>query len=48
MTCDVLKMCRKNPEIKDELTICVIGTKKTSKKDFSNSVGIGARSQVNL
>ena len=28
MTCDVLKMPGKTPEIKDKLTICVIGTNK--------------------
>ena len=33
MTCDVLKMCGKIPEIKDKLTIRVIGTNKTSKQD---------------
>ena len=33
MTCDVLKMSGKNPEIKDRLA------NKTSKQDFSNSVG---------
>ena len=30
MTCDVLKMDRKTSEIKDKVTICVIGTNKTS------------------
>ena len=38
MTCDVLKMSGKTPEVKDKLTICVIGTNKTSKQDFNNSV----------
>ena len=48
MTCDVLKMPGKTLEIKDELTICVIGTNKTSKQDFNNSVGIGSRAHVLL
>ena len=48
MTCDVLKMSGKTPEIKDILTICVIGTNKTSQQDFNNSVGIGSRSHVLL
>ena len=51
MTCDVLKMSGKTLEIKDKLTICVIGTNKKTKQDFDNSVGIGSRShicQVNL
>ena len=38
MTCDVLKISRKTPEIEDKLTICVIITNKTS-----NSVGIRLR-----
>ena len=33
MTCDVLKMFGKTSEINDKLTICVIGTNKTSKQD---------------
>ena len=41
-------MSGKTPEIKDKLTICVIGTNKTSKQDFNNSVGIGSRSHVLL
>ena len=45
MTFHVLKMSGK---IKDKLTICVIGTSKTSKQDFNNSVGIGSRSHVFL
>ena len=48
MTSDVLKMSGKTPEIKDKLTICVIGTNKTSKQDFNNAVGIGSRSHVLL
>ena len=48
MTCDVLKMFGKSPEIKDKLTICVIVTNKTSKQDFNISVGIGSRSHVFL
>ena len=48
MTCAVLKMSGKTPEIKDKLTICVIGTNKTSKQDFNNSVGFGSRSHVLL
>ena len=48
MTCDVLKMSGKTPEIKDKLTICVIGTNKTSKQDLNNSVGNGSRSHVLL
>ena len=48
MICDVLKMSAKTPEIKDKLTICVIGTNKTSKQDFLNSEGIGSRSHVLL
>ena len=43
MTCDVLKMPEKTPEIKDKLTNCLIGTNKTSKQDFNNSVGIRSR-----
>ena len=46
MTCDVLKMSGKTPEIKDKLTICVIITNKTSKQDFNNSVEIRSRSHV--
>ena len=42
MTCDVLKKSEKTPEIQDKLTICVIGTDKTSKQDFSNIVGMGS------
>ena len=48
MIYDVLKMSVKTPEIKDKLTICVIGTNKTSKQDFNNAVGIGSRSYVLL
>ena len=48
MTCDILKMSGKTPEIKDKLTICVIGTNKAFKQDFNNSVGIGSRSHVLL
>ena len=40
MTCDVLKMSGKAPEIKDKLAIRVIGTSKASKPDFTNSLGI--------
>ena len=35
MTCDVLKMSGKTPEIKDKLTICVIGINKTSKQGLT-------------
>ena len=43
-----LKCLEKFFEIKDKLTNCVIGTKKTSKQDFNNSEGIGSRSHVLL
>ena len=42
MTCDVFKMSVITPEIKNKLTTCVIGTNKTSKQNFNNSVGIGS------
>ena len=48
MPCDVLKMSGKTPEIKDKLSICMIGTNETSRQDLNNSVGIGSRSHVFL